>query len=274
MTGTPVTHFVANGALQTAYHDVGDGAPFVLVHGFTGSKLDFQDQLSSFVDLRRVIALDQRGHGESSNQAPYSVEQLAADLLGFLDALDIDRCDLLGHSLGGVVAARAVLRDPARFRSLVLMDTPANPIAMQPPDVTERINALVRSGGCEALLPGMRRAPASPGAQPGIDLLGETEHWRRIEVKLQQMDPEAFVALSRELREPPSLLDALGDVACPTTVLVGEHDHPFVAAAAAMAARIPSARLVTLPDAGHCPQYENAAAWRQAVREHLNAAQP
>jgi len=68
VTNDPITSEVLQTGLQTAYHDVGDGPAFVLVHGFTGSKLDFQDQLPWFAHTHRVLALDQRGHGESSNQ--------------------------------------------------------------------------------------------------------------------------------------------------------------------------------------------------------------
>ena len=65
------------------------------------------------------------------------------------------------------------------------------------------------------------------------------------------------------------VLGELGRIRCRTTVLVGEHDGPFVEPSAKMAKAIPGARLVTIPDAAHCPQYENAAAWRAAIDSHL-----
>ncbi len=146
------THFIANGKIQTAYHDVGSGPPFVFVHGFTGSKLDFCDQLEWFEDTRRSIAFDQRGHGESSNYGPYSFDQLVADLLGFLDQLGIEQCDLLGHSLGGMVAMRAVLKHPRRFRSLILMDTAAEKIEMWSDDQRLQLGRLVEEEGCQVHL--------------------------------------------------------------------------------------------------------------------------
>lgn len=267
-----ISHFVANGPLSTAYHEAGSGPPFVLVHGLTGSKLDFHDQIEGFAGDRRVIAYDQRGHGESTNHRPYDFDTLTEDLLRLLDVLDIQQCDLLGHSLGGMVAMRAVLSAPDRFRSLILMDTAASSLPDPLAQSRQRLNALVLEQGCTALLPRMREGRPGPAQQRGIDLLGEDEHWRRIEVKLEQMDAEAFVELGTLLRDQPPLSGRLETIRCVTTVLVGEHDTPFVAPSAALAQAIPSARLVTIAGAAHSPQYENADAWRSAVEDHLRSA--
>lgn len=263
------THFVRNGRLLTAYHETGSGRPFVLVHGYTGSKLDFHDQLDDFADLRRVIAYDNRGHGESSNQAPYDLDTLAEDLISLLDALAIDRCDLLGHSLGGMVAMRAVLSHPERFDSLILMDTSAAAIPAMPEKVRRRMYELVTERGCAALLPQMREAPPTPAQRRGVDYLGEAEHWRRITTKLEQMDPLAFTELGARMRDQTPVVDRLGAIGCPTTVIVGEHDTAFLEPSAALAGAIPGARLVTIDGAAHSPQYENADAWREAIRRHL-----
>jgi pimeloyl-ACP methyl ester carboxylesterase len=86
------------------------------------------------------------------------------------------------------------------------------------------------------------------------------------------MDRQAFVELSAELRSYAALTDQLADIACPTTVIVGQRDVPFIASSKSLATEIPDARLVSIPLAGHCPQYENADAWRDAVRAHLTGA--
>lgn len=272
MSSRHITHFIANGPLTTAFHDVGSGRPFVLVHGYTGSKLDFHDQLEWFADLRRVIAYDQRGHGETSNQQPYDFDVLVEDLVRLLDVMDIERCDLLGHSLGGMVAMRAVLAAPERFDSLVLMDTAAGRLPDLPARMRQELNELVTAHGCAALLPRMREAQVPPARQRGVDFLGEEEHWRRVEVKLQQMDPLAFTTLGPLLRNQPSIMESLNSISCPTTVIVGEHDTAFVEPSQELAARIPGARLAVVPEADHSPQYENAEPWREAVRGHLRGA--
>ncbi len=269
VSNDPISEEVLNTGLQTAYHEVGSGAPFVLVHGFTGSKLDFQDQLPWFAHNHRVLAYDQRGHGESSNLGPYTLYGLAADLVGFLDALEIERCHVLGHSLGGMVVMRAMLAHPQRFETAILMDTAPSSLSLFDPDILAQLNRLVEEHGCESLVDGMRGQPQNAAILRGINYLGEQEHWRRIRVKLEQMDTQAFVELGAALGEQPSVLTNLAKVEIPTTVLVGAEDKPFVEPSKQMASTLPNSRLEVIPQAGHSPQYENADAWRAAVETHL-----
>jgi pimeloyl-ACP methyl ester carboxylesterase len=268
-----MTNFVQNGSILTAYHDIGRGDPFVLVHGFTGSKLDFHDQMGWFATDHRVLAPDQRGHGESSNVGAddaYALETLAEDLAGFLSGVQVKRCHLLGHSMGGMVALRFALRYPERLTSLLLMDTAAEPLTIFPAALREQLAKDVRANGCASRLDMMRQMPMSDAAARGRDYVGTEEHWRRIELKLNQMDPEGWVGLGNELANQPSILDKLRAIDCPTTIIVGEHDIPFIEPSARMAAAIPGARLQTIPLAAHCPQYENADVWRSVVEAHLN----
>ena len=104
---------VSVGEIEMEYEEIGNGDhPLVLVHGFTGSRDDWLEQMPALGALGRTLAIDQRGHGGSTNTGnteTYTLETLVADLAGFLDAIGVERCDLLGHSLGGMVALRFVL---------------------------------------------------------------------------------------------------------------------------------------------------------------------
>jgi len=243
----------------------------VLVHGFTGGKLDFEDQLAWFSESRRVLALDQRGHGESSNLGSadaYGIEQQVMDLQSFIDALGIRRCHLLGHSMGGMVAMRFALQYPDDLVSLVLMDTSGGPLSLGSESERAVIARRVRERGCPVVLERQRANPPGPGVQPGIDFLGEREHWRRIQWKLEQMDPEAFVGLMQDMTRH-RVLGELHRLNHPTSVLVGEFDRPFLEPSAALVREIPRSRLVTISGAAHCPQYENVPEWSAAVQSHL-----
>ena len=266
-----VSHFVRNGELQTAYNDVGggDNTPFVLVHGFTGSKLDFANQISWFSDDRRVISFDQRGHGETTNSGPYDLYTLAGDLLRFLDAVEIAECHILGHSLGGMVVMRALLSAPDRIRSAILMDTAPAALNLIPAKIRAQLNTLVEQGGCAALLDGMRGQPQNASVQRGISYLGEQEHWRRIHTKLEQMDPQAFVELGNVLADHPAVTRQLSSLTMPTTIIVGADDSPFLQPSREMAKQLPQSQLQIVPNAGHSPQYENHLAWRDAIEAHL-----
>jgi len=265
------THFVGNGEIQTAFHDLGGNLqdPLLLVHGFTGSKLDFSDQLGWFEDVARGMAYDQRGHGESSNQGPYTESVFVEDLISLMDLLEIGSCDLLGHSFGGMVAMRAVLDHPERFRSLILMDTSAEPAEMFTKEIKQHLDALVAEQGCAVLTDSMRGARPSAAAQRGIDFLGEAEHWQRISTKLNQMDPDAFRDIGDYFGTRTDLLPEFGRIDCEVTVMVGAADEPFLGQSKAMADAIPQAVLEVIPQAGHSPQYENAPAWRKVIRSHL-----
>src|SRR3989440_1727941 len=120
--------------------DAGSGPALLLVHGFGGAKEDFADHIDALAERHRVVTFDHRGHGESG--APpeldaYSLDRMAADVLGVADALGIDSFRLLGHSMGGMVARRVVLAHPARIDALVLMDTSPGPVPGIDPELVE-----------------------------------------------------------------------------------------------------------------------------------------
>lgn len=246
----------------------GTGPPLMLVHGFGGAKEDFADHVDALSAHATVVVFDHRGHGESDHprdEGAYSLDRLVADTRGVADALGFGRAAVLGHSMGGMVARRLVLEQPARVESLVLMDTSPGP----PPGIevgSVDVGAeLARTDGMTALkaaldafdplgTPAYRRLLASrPGYQAFCDR------------KWEALSAEMWVALATELVRQPDQLDALAQVTCPTLVLVGEQDTPFLDVSKAMAATIPDATLVVVPDAGHSPQFENPPVWFDAV---------
>ena len=83
--------------------------------------------------------------------------------------------------------------------------------------------------------------------------------------KWAQVSPVAYAALLREIFSQPQQLDAMAQITCPTLVIVGEQDERFVDDATRIAATIPDAALVVVPDAGHSPQFENPELWFEAV---------
>ncbi|MEJ7720721.1 MAG: alpha/beta hydrolase [Ilumatobacteraceae bacterium] len=100
----------------------------MLCHGYTGSAHDFALNIDALSARRPVLALDLRGHGRShhaADESRYSLEQLADDLVAFLEANGDGAVDLLGHSMGGWVSLAATIERPDLVRSLILMDTSA-----------------------------------------------------------------------------------------------------------------------------------------------------
>jgi pimeloyl-ACP methyl ester carboxylesterase len=249
---------------------------FVLVHGFTGSRDDFREHVPELARLGRTLLLDQRGHGGTTNSGrheDYTLDSRAADLAAAFDALGLARADLLGHSLGGMVALRFTLAHPERVASLVLMDTSARPMPLPIPEAARSaLLKFVSEGGVQALLPGMRQRPPEqvpPSLRRSIERMGADVFWERIQRKLEAMDPVAWDALLRVLGDHEPVAGRLGEIRCPTLVLVGAEDAPFLAPADELERGIPGARRVTIPDSAHSPQLENPPAWAAAIRAHL-----
>jgi 2-succinyl-6-hydroxy-2,4-cyclohexadiene-1-carboxylate synthase len=218
------------------------------------------------------VLYDQRGHGGSSKlgrEDGYDLEHLVGDLERFLDAIGVEQCDLLGHSLGGAVALRYVLAHPDRVTSLVLMDTAAGAPGQLRPELTASA-AAVREFGIGVLVEQVVSAPLTGEDAVIAGLCGEAEHRRRMRAQLGAVDQAAFVALVPSLLDQPSIVDRLDEITCPTTVLVGSEDEPFLAPSRELAAGIAGATLVVLPGGGHSPQKSSPAAWLNAISCHLD----
>jgi pimeloyl-ACP methyl ester carboxylesterase len=264
--------------IEIAYDEGGRGArPLVLVHGFTGFRGDFASQLAALARERRVLAPDLRGHGESGRSgdpADYTLSRLSEDLLGFLDALEIEACDLLGHSMGGMLALRVALTRPERIASLLLMNTAPGPLDWVEPGQLALASRVAREAGMAALAAILRgRAQEDPKrGEPDRRVereWGEERFWAWRSARIIATDPLAYEALGRALVEQEDLSPRLEAIRAPTTVLVGELDAEFRAPAEALARGITGARLVVVGGAGHQPQHEAPAAWYAAVVEHL-----
>jgi len=244
--------------------DAGAGPALLLVHGFGGAKEDFADHLEPLATRHRVVAFDHRGHGESDapdDPAGYSLDRLAADVLGVAGALGIGEFRLLGHSMGGMVARRVVLAHPGRVDALVLMDTSPGPVPDLDPDLLDLGAAIAIEQGKEALKPLLDEA--APLETPSYHrlLLERPGYQDFVDYKWKTLSGVMWGAMARDMAHQPDQLDRLADVNCPTLVLVGEQDDAFFEVSKVVAATIPGARLAIIPDAGHSPQFENPARW-------------
>jgi pimeloyl-ACP methyl ester carboxylesterase len=252
------------------------GTPtLVLVHGYTGSSHDFSLQVDELAADRRVVTLDHRGHGLSTKTGHldgYTIEQLAADLTSLLEEVGEGPVDLLGHSMGGRIVMELVLARPDLVHSLILMDTSA--WSFLPSDKETR--DLVR-GFMDAFDPA-RGMPTTLNLGGPEDVLIEASTppaWRREKDDMfAGMDAYAVKALGSALMgdaadDAGSLRARLPAITCPTTVIVGGHDHPLVDQAPALASEVADGRLTVIPGAYHSPQLTHPAEWRSAVQDHV-----
>lgn len=245
--------------------------PLVLVHGFTGHRDDFVEIAPELAKKRRVIVPDLRGHGDSvSVSGPYgwTFEQMVKDLLGLLDHLEIDRCDLFGHSMGGMLTLRFALAHPERIRSLVFMCTaPKLPGSLSRKGF-ETGAEIAAVHGIDRLQELMEKA-GRESRSDSIASWGE-RYWLHHRRRLRAMTPESFRGIGSAFFDSGSLVERLQEIEAPTLVLVGEHDADFIPGADLFEQHIRHATRVTIADAEHHPHQENKRAWQEAVEAHLD----
>jgi len=251
------------------------GHPLMLVHGFTGGRTDFADFMDRFADDGwHAVAPDLRGHGTTGgprDTSAYTVAAFVADVIALADRLGWPSFVLLGHSMGGIVAQQLALDHPDRLDALLLMDTVHGPLEVTTEELLEFAGNYAIDNGMPALADLMDSLGPSPT---------ETEAYRHVKAtrpdiiagqraNLAAAVPEMFASCSKMLMTEPDRLDRLRSVSVPTCVIVGEHDMPFLADSARLAAAIDGAELVTIAAAGHSPQWEQPDAWELATASFL-----
>ena len=248
------------------YTDTGSGDPVLFIHGLTWDHTLWDHQVEALSGSYRCIAVDLIGHGQTPDvDHEYSFFDLADYLAGFLDALGIERAHVVGLSMGGMTAMPLALEHPGKVRSLALLDTDAKAEAAETVAAYHGLGNAIISAGWAAV--------AEPVAEIlfGAPYLSDPARKTAVIEKLcgNQQEPVAGRAL-RTVTNRTDLLPRLGSIGVPTVVIVGELDSATTPdKAEAIAAAIPGARLVKVPDAGHHSPLENPEVVTAALREHL-----
>lgn len=249
------------GDLDVAYRLEGaEGRPVVLlVHGILTDHRMWDAVVERLGGAFGILRYDLRGHGRSSAPPPpYTMEQLADDAAGLLDALQLQQVHLIGTSLGGMIGQQVGVRHPARLLSLTLANTAAQQAA--PAAWDERI-ALARRSGVGAL--------ADPTLQrwfPASFLDTAPAEAKRLRAILCETTVDGYVGCAQAVRDLHQA-HLLPKITAPTLVVAGDRDTAIAPAdTARVAAGIPGSRLVHI-DAGHQAALEKpdvfCADWRQ-----------
>jgi len=237
------------------------GAPaLLLVHSLGTSHRIWDRQAEALAGGFRVVRFDLRGHGLTELGAgPCSLEDLADDALGVLDALGIAAAHVAGVSIGGMVAQALAARAPARVRSLILCDTA---MAIPPADLWRQRAAQVRAEGVAAIADTALARWVSPAYLASAA-------GRGLRALLTRTPAAGYAALCEALAAG-DLSRTTREIRVPTLVVVGELDPSTpVAAAEALRDAIPGARLAVIPGALHLPQLDHADPVTAAMLEFL-----
>jgi pimeloyl-ACP methyl ester carboxylesterase len=237
----------------------------VIVHGGPGWDHSYLLPAAELQDIAHVVFFDLRGCGRSTRDAELQPDLLADDVAALIGPGR--RADVLGHSYGGGVAMRVAEQHPSLVRSLILSSTTAYPEmggAVPGREFDWGDPAWEREDGALA------RAMAEAGMGTTIRRLDRADEWRAVldRVRFSSAWDRPYAEGRLKPARPADPVGALDGH--PVLIVHGEHDLTFpLAAAQRLAGAVGSADLVTVPDAGHMPQFDNPAGWLAAIREFL-----
>ncbi len=265
--------FITLNGLRFHYREWGrEGAPsLVLLHGLTGHARSWDGLAAAMADRFRVLALDQRGHGESDWAQDYHIDRRLEDLDAFARALELKPFALLGHSMGGIVAYLYPARYPDALTCTVIGDVG--------PDIAD----IVRAGALQPATPAPEvwddpedavRAARAANPRAAEDLLRR----RTLDNLVQRPDGrwvgryDPALRIPSADRQPPSAEQwaLLPRISCPTLIVRGALTPQFSRETAErMVREIPRCRLVEVADSGHSVPLDNPSGFLAAVRPFL-----
>jgi pimeloyl-ACP methyl ester carboxylesterase len=273
----PMDEIISLRGLRFHYRDWpgpgADAVPLVLLHGFTGHARSWDALASSLSRHFRVLALDQRGHGESG-WAPadaYGTSEMVADLAAFVDALSLERFVLLGLSMGGIVSIAYAGARPVELERLILVD----------------IGPEIMAGGMKSIRDNVARSDvfddpeeAFSRAREDNPVPPEAHHRYRVRHSLMRTEDGRWTyRYDPVLRDPRAKRErlssdagwkAVASIDVPTLLVRGANSDILAREVAArMIDELADGRLVEIPGSGHPVPLDKPEAFEQVVREHL-----
>ena len=262
---------------NTHYIEMGSGKPLILVHGFNYDSYTWVNNLEELAAEHKVYALDLWGSGFSTREPmDYGFELFAHQLLLFMDALEIKKASLAGHSMGGGTLIYFSLHHTNRVEKLILVDSVGirNPLSLrgkffQLPGISEVLLGLntnfVRRKNMESNWIFNKQLLTDGYFEEATrcqKIEGSTE------VQLSILRKDFFDTLEREI-------ELLGQKSLPTLIVWGrESTMPPLHCGEEMHRLMPGSRLEIIDNAGHLSNFDQSAVFNELVADFLSAAAP
>jgi 3-oxoadipate enol-lactonase len=252
--------------IEIYYEIYGKGEPLLLIHGLGSSLRDWEKQIPVFERHFQVIAPDMRGHGRSDKPpGPYSVSQISDDISQLMEALGIPRFDILGISMGGMVAYQMAVNFPHRIQRLIAANCSPELLVRS---FKERL--IVWQRELIVRLIGMRKMGEVLSKR--LFIKPEQEELRRIFVeRWAKNDKQAYLASMRALLGW-SVVDRLDRLTMPVLVISADEDYAFIGDKAAYLEMMPDATLVVIDDSRHATPAEQPDEFNRVVLDFLEVA--
>lgn len=249
------------------------GVPVVFWHSLLCDGGMWRAQLEAVAGRARAINIDAPGHGRSApSKAAYTMDDCVAAALEVLDALEIERCKWVGLSWGGMVGMRLALAAPHRIELLALLDTNADAESKEKLPSYRALSLVARTLGPIPFLLD-RLEPIFFAAATRRD---RPELVRTFRERVGSMDKASIrYAVDAVIFHRSDVRSRLSGIRCPTLVLVGRDDVATPASRADdISSRVPDARQVSIPDAGHLSAWEQPGAVNASLLPFLDLPAP
>jgi 3-oxoadipate enol-lactonase len=253
----------ANG-IEISYLVEGEGPWITMSHSLACNLHMWDEQAAVLAKHFRVLRFDTRGHGASqAPKGPYTLEQLADDLKGLLDALGVKQTHYVGLSKGGMIGQTFALKYPGILQTLVLADTTSRYPPEAAPIWAERIKVAETQGMEPLVQPTLERWFTAPfrSANPG--------KVQRIADQIRTTPVAGYVGCSHAIPKI-NVTARLRELDVPALVIVGEQDMGTpVAMAREIHENYPGSELVVIPSAAHLANVEQPGAFNAALADFL-----
>ncbi|RFF27261.1 MULTISPECIES: alpha/beta fold hydrolase [unclassified Wenzhouxiangella] len=242
-------HALNNASLNVVESGTGDET-LVLLHGLLFSHRMFDAQVAALQSRFRCVRMDFRGQGDSEvTRSGYDLDTLADDAIALIESLDCGPVNLLGFSMGGMVAQRVALKRPDLLRSLVLMNTSAEPEPISKRPRFALLNLVARFIGLKKVAPKILPILFSERFIEDPAYLEERERW------LAMVTANDRIGVSRAVHgvvSRKSILERIHQIQLPTLIIAADQDRATPPARARnMQERIDGSKLVMIEDSGH-----------------------
>jgi 3-oxoadipate enol-lactonase len=256
--------FTTIGPDRIYYEDSRSAGPAVIFsHGFVLDHTLYAHQVADLSSRYRCITWDQRGHGMSSCNTPFSLWDSAKDCIALMDTLGIDKAVLVGLSQGGFISMRAAVTAPKRVRGLVLMDTAAR---LFTPEEYAGYKAMRDTWVTDG--PVGEIAATMAGLLFGADY--DSSSWI---ARWQSRPPSEWIRPWEAILTRDEFFPRLAEIQCPSLVIHGEKDAPFaVSVAKEMSQAMPNCKgCEIIPGAPHAPTLTHPKLVNRALESFLSA---
>jgi pimeloyl-ACP methyl ester carboxylesterase len=247
---------ISRDGVEIYYEVHGSGPVLLLTHGYSSTSSMWQGQIEPLSRHHKLVLWDMRGHGQSDypdDPQNYSEALTVADMAALLDEVGAERAIVGGLSLGGYMSLAFYRAHPERVRALLIIDTGPG---FKKDDAREAWN---------------KRAleTADRFEREGLNGLksGSPE---RSNVKHRDASGLALAARGMLTQRDARVIELLPEIKVPSLIVVGADDTPFLAASDYMAAKIPAAKKVVIPAAGHAVNIDQPQAFIEAVLPFLD----